>query len=109
MRGRACVRVGVAGPRAGCYAPSVATLPPPPHPPLPPPHTHTHPAAQVCGNAKGALAAVISVMMFHNPVTPRGAMGFGVALGGLTAYAYLKQVHKTRRKGMVAAGVAEVS
>jgi drug/metabolite transporter (DMT)-like permease len=41
---------------------------------------------QVLGNAKGVIAAVISVFVFHNPVTFLGWLGFGITMCGVVAY-----------------------
>ncbi|KAJ4955524.1 hypothetical protein NE237_012307 [Protea cynaroides] len=41
---------------------------------------------QVLGNAKAALAAVVSVLIFRNPVTVMGMTGFGVTIMGVVLY-----------------------
>ncbi|KAJ6826309.1 putative BTB/POZ domain-containing protein [Iris pallida] len=41
---------------------------------------------QVLGNAKAAVAAVVSVMIFRNPVTVMGMVGFGITIGGVVLY-----------------------
>jgi drug/metabolite transporter (DMT)-like permease len=41
---------------------------------------------QVLGNAKGAVAAVISVLIFRNPVTVLGWLGFCITMAGVVAY-----------------------
>lgn len=41
---------------------------------------------QVLGNAKGAVAAVVSVLVFHNPVTSMGAFGFFITICGVVLY-----------------------
>jgi hypothetical protein len=44
------------------------------------------PAAQVLGNAKGVVAATISVLLFHNPVTAMSVTGYGITVCGVVAY-----------------------
>jgi hypothetical protein len=46
-----------------------------------PPHV-----LQVLGNAKGVIAAVVSVMVFANPVTWRGVVGYAVTIFGVLLY-----------------------
>lgn len=41
---------------------------------------------QVLGNAKGVVAAVISILIFRNPVTLQGGMGYALALLGIALY-----------------------
>ncbi|PIA49860.1 hypothetical protein AQUCO_01300539v1 [Aquilegia coerulea] len=41
---------------------------------------------QVLGNAKAAVAAVVSVLIFRNPVTVMGMTGFGVTIMGVVLY-----------------------
>ena len=41
---------------------------------------------QVLGNAKGVIAAIISVFIFHNPVTFLGWLGYGITMVGVVAY-----------------------
>ncbi|KAK9072939.1 hypothetical protein SSX86_009375 [Deinandra increscens subsp. villosa] len=41
---------------------------------------------QVLGNAKAAVAAVVSVLIFKNPVTVMGVSGFGVTIMGVVVY-----------------------
>jgi hypothetical protein len=41
---------------------------------------------QVLGNAKGVVAAVLSVMIFHNPVTVLGWIGYAITMCGIFAY-----------------------
>lgn len=49
---------------------------------------------QVLGNAKGAVAAVVSVLVFKNPVTALGAFGFGVTICGVVLYGESKKLTK---------------
>ncbi|KAJ4950926.1 hypothetical protein NE237_027758 [Protea cynaroides] len=46
---------------------------------------------QVLGNAKAAVAAVVSVLIFRNPVTVMGMTGFGVTLLGVVLYSESKK------------------
>ncbi|KMZ57534.1 Nucleotide-sugar transporter family protein [Zostera marina] len=41
---------------------------------------------QVLGNAKAAVAAVVSVLIFRNPVTVMGMVGFGITILGVVLY-----------------------
>lgn len=41
---------------------------------------------QVLGNAKGVVAAAISVLIFHNPVTVMGWVGYIITMFGVVAY-----------------------
>jgi hypothetical protein len=41
---------------------------------------------QVLGNAKGVVAAGISLAIFKNPVTVRGAVGYGITVIGVILY-----------------------
>ncbi|XP_051130045.1 probable sugar phosphate/phosphate translocator At1g12500 [Andrographis paniculata] len=41
---------------------------------------------QVLGNAKAAVAAVVSVLIFRNPVTVMGMMGFAITVMGVVLY-----------------------
>jgi len=45
---------------------------------------------QVLGNAKGVVAAVISVMLFKNEVTALGAFGYTVTVAGTGLYTWVK-------------------
>jgi hypothetical protein len=45
---------------------------------------------QVLGNAKSVLAVVISVMLFHNPVSAIGMIGYCVSLLGIYLYSDAK-------------------
>ncbi|XP_074311850.1 putative sugar phosphate/phosphate translocator At1g12500 [Silene latifolia] len=46
---------------------------------------------QVLGNAKAAVAAVVSVLIFRNPVTVMGMAGFGVTIMGVVLYSEAKK------------------
>ncbi len=52
--------------------------------------------AQVLGNAKGVIAAIVSVMVFANPVTWRGTLGYAITIFGVVLYS---QVSFVQRKG----------
>ncbi|CAL9759140.1 unnamed protein product [Musa acuminata subsp. burmannicoides] len=41
---------------------------------------------QVLGNAKAAVAALVSVLIFRNPVTVMGVTGFGITIIGVVLY-----------------------
>uniref|UniRef100_A0A803LQX3 Sugar phosphate transporter domain-containing protein n=2 Tax=Chenopodium quinoa TaxID=63459 RepID=A0A803LQX3_CHEQI len=49
---------------------------------------------QVLGNAKAAVAAVVSVLIFRNPVTAMGMVGFGVTVMGVVLYTQAKRRSK---------------
>lgn len=49
---------------------------------------------QVLGNAKAAVAAVVSVLIFRNPVTVMGMTGFAVTLMGVVLYSEAKKRSK---------------
>ncbi|KAL8101216.1 hypothetical protein AgCh_033188 [Apium graveolens] len=49
---------------------------------------------QVLGNAKAAVAAVVSVLIFKNPVTTMGAAGFAVTVMGVVLYSEAKKRSK---------------
>jgi len=46
---------------------------------------------QVLGNAKGAVAVVISILLFQNPVTFIGMAGYSVTVMGVIAYGETKR------------------
>lgn len=46
---------------------------------------------QVLGNAKAALAAIVSVLIFRNPVTVMGIVGFGITIFGVVLYSEAKK------------------
>lgn len=45
---------------------------------------------QVLGNAKGGVAAIVSVLVFRNPVSWAACMGYAVATGGVYLYSRAK-------------------
>ncbi|CAN4109211.1 unnamed protein product [Withania somnifera] len=49
---------------------------------------------QVLGNAKGAVAVVISILIFQNPVTFIGIAGYTMTVMGVVAYGESKRRHK---------------
>ncbi|XAR70382.1 hypothetical protein NMG60_11027224 [Bertholletia excelsa] len=49
---------------------------------------------QVLGNAKAAVAAVVSVLIFRNPVTVMGMTGFAVTIFGVVLYSEAKKRSK---------------
>ncbi|GMJ00357.1 hypothetical protein HRI_003704900 [Hibiscus trionum] len=51
---------------------------------------------QVLGNAKAALAASVSVMIFRNPVTVMGMAGFAVTIMGVVLYSEAKKRSKAQ-------------
>ncbi len=52
------------------------------------------PHAQVLGNAKGVVAAGVSVLVFRNVVTAQGALGYAITLGGVFLYSTAKRRFK---------------
>jgi len=51
---------------------------------------------QVLGNAKGAVAVVVSVMLFKNPVTANGMIGYTITVCGVVGYGEAKKYAKRR-------------
>lgn len=49
---------------------------------------------QVLGNAKGAVAVVISILIFRNPVTFQGIAGYSMTVMGVVAYGEAKRRYK---------------
>lgn len=49
---------------------------------------------QVLGNAKGAVAVVISILIFRNPVTMTGMFGYGITVFGVILYSEAKERSK---------------
>lgn len=49
---------------------------------------------QVLGNAKGAVAVVISILIFRNPVTVIGIGGYTMTVLGVIAYGETKRRYK---------------
>lgn len=60
---------------------------------------------QVLGNAKGVIAAVISVMIFKNQLTGLGVMGYGITVVGVFCYSEVKR--RSRSKASFKSGDAE--
>ncbi|MBA0708353.1 hypothetical protein Golax_023486, partial [Gossypium laxum] len=53
---------------------------------------HTSPLTlQVLGNAKGAVAVVISIMIFKNPVSITGMLGYSLTVAGVILYTEAKK------------------
>lgn len=46
---------------------------------------------QVLGNCKGVVAAVLSVMLFHNPVTVTSCCGYAITVCGVLLYSESKR------------------
>jgi drug/metabolite transporter (DMT)-like permease len=46
---------------------------------------------QVLGNAKGAVAVVVSILIFQNPVTTLGMVGYGITVAGVVLYGESKK------------------
>ncbi|XP_015692779.2 probable sugar phosphate/phosphate translocator At3g11320 [Oryza brachyantha] len=56
---------------------------------------HTSPLTlQVLGNAKGAVAVVVSILIFRNPVTFMGMLGYGITVTGVVLYGEAKKRSK---------------
>ncbi|KAL6865384.1 hypothetical protein ACP4OV_016535 [Aristida adscensionis] len=56
---------------------------------------HTSPLTlQVLGNAKGAVAVVVSILIFRNPVTFVGMLGYGITVCGVVLYGEAKKRNK---------------
>ncbi|KAG6481438.1 probable sugar phosphate/phosphate translocator At3g11320 isoform X1 [Zingiber officinale] len=49
---------------------------------------------QVLGNAKGAVAVVVSILIFRNPVTVTGMLGYTVTVVGVILYSEVKKRNK---------------
>ncbi|KAJ9548137.1 hypothetical protein OSB04_020680 [Centaurea solstitialis] len=49
---------------------------------------------QVLGNAKGAVAVVISILLFRNPVTVVGIAGYSMTVMGVVAYGEAKRRYR---------------
>ncbi|GJM94440.1 hypothetical protein PR202_ga11082 [Eleusine coracana subsp. coracana] len=62
---------------------------------------HTSPLTlQVLGNAKGAVAVVISILIFRNPVTVVGMLGYGITVAGVVLYGEAKKRNKEKMNSM---------
>eukprot|EP00249_Psilotum_nudum_P009420 c21925_g1_i1 orf=769-1797(-) len=46
---------------------------------------------QVLGNAKGAVAVVVSILLFRNPISVIGMVGYGLAVFGVILYSEAKK------------------
>lgn len=46
---------------------------------------------QVLGNCKGVIAAIVSIMLFRNPVTRNSCLGYAVTVAGVFAYSEAKR------------------
>jgi len=44
---------------------------------------------QVLGNAKGVVAAGVSILVFQNPATWQGAVGYAIAILGVSLYSHV--------------------
>ncbi|KAK9803098.1 hypothetical protein WJX73_002140 [Symbiochloris irregularis] len=49
---------------------------------------------QVLGNAKGVVAAIISVAIFKNPITLTGSVGYCITVGGVVAYSQARKASR---------------
>lgn len=58
------------------------------------------------GNAKGVVAAAVSVQVFGNEVTLQGMLGYGVTVAGVFAYSESKRRAKAEKE--VKGGEAEL-
>ncbi|CAI7866347.1 unnamed protein product, partial [Closterium sp. NIES-53] len=52
----------------------------------------------VLGNAKGAVAVVVSIIIFRNPVTLLGMIGYGITVAGVVLYSEAKKRTMSSRK-----------
>jgi len=52
---------------------------------------------QVLGNAKGAVAVVVSIFLFRNPVSPIGMFGYSITIMGVVAYSEAKKRSKEKQ------------
>lgn len=46
---------------------------------------------QVLGNAKGAVAVVVSILLFRNPVSVTGMLGYSLTVFGVILYSQAKK------------------
>lgn len=46
---------------------------------------------QVLGNAKGAIAVVVSILIFKNPISMIGMLGYGLTVIGVVLYSESKK------------------
>ena len=49
---------------------------------------------QVLGNAKGAVAVVVSILIFRNPVSLIGMLGYSLTVLGVVLYSESKKGNK---------------
>lgn len=49
---------------------------------------------QVLGNAKGAVAVVVSILIFRNPVSVTGMLGYTLTVFGVILYSEAKKRSK---------------
>jgi uncharacterized membrane protein len=49
---------------------------------------------QVLGNAKGAVAVVVSILIFRNPVSVTGMLGYSLTVLGVLLYSEAKKRSK---------------
>lgn len=49
---------------------------------------------QVLGNAKGAVAVVVSILIFRNPVSVTGMLGYSLTVLGVILYSEAKKRSK---------------
>ena len=49
---------------------------------------------QVLGNAKGAVAVVVSILIFQNPVSVTGMLGYSLTVLGVVLYSEAKKRSK---------------
>ena len=49
---------------------------------------------QVLGNAKGAVAVVVSILIFRNPVSVTGMLGYSLTVMGVILYSEAKKRSK---------------
>ena len=53
-----------------------------------------HLSPQVLGNAKGAVAVVVSILIFRNPVSVTGMLGYSLTVFGVVLYSEAKKRSK---------------
>jgi multidrug transporter EmrE-like cation transporter len=49
---------------------------------------------QVLGNAKGAIAVVVSILIFKNPISVIGMAGYGLTVVGVVMYSEAKKKNR---------------
>lgn len=55
---------------------------------------------QVLGNVKGVAAAVISCMIFRNPVTVMGTLGYAITMGGVALYSVAQRLSQEAKSAV---------